>query len=148
MLVDPAYSDRTPSPPTFKSARHQELRPLHASRGGKPPVKPDTRCALLAAIAAAANVHLFADAVAPGDAVADVVHPVRREGPAAVEAVVSVVAAVASEAVEAVPGGHGAADEDALTVTLLAVEAAVVPLGALGQALLRAALWKRRKRRS
>ena len=82
---------------------------LNASRGGKPPVKPNTRSSSPAVLfvtvsvaAAAAAVHLFADAVAAdaADAVADVVHPVGRQGSPVVP--VAVVVPVA--------GGHGAAE--------------------------------------
>ena len=79
---------------------------LNASRGGKPPVKPNTAVLVVtvsvAAVSAAAVVHLFADAVAAdaADAVADVVHPVGRQG--------SPVVAVA--VVVAVARGHGAAE--------------------------------------
>ena len=78
---------------------------LNASRGGKPPVKPNTAVLVVtvsvAAVSAAA-VHLFADAVAAdaADAVADVVHPVGRQGSPVVP--VAVVVAVAR--------GHGAAE--------------------------------------
>ena len=121
---------------------------LNDSRGGKPPVKPNTRCScrsrhiLVGAAAAVTAVHLFADAVAAdaADAVAHVVHPVGREGPAAVEAAVVVAHAVVSVAV-----GQGAADHDAAAAALLVVESAV-PLGALGEALL-GALCKVRRRR-
>ena len=77
---------------------------LNASRGGKPPVKPNTAVLVVtvsvAAVSAAA-VHLFADAVAAdaADAVADVVHPVGRQGSPVVP--VAVVVPVAR--------GHGAA---------------------------------------
>ena len=83
---------------------------LNASRGGKPPVKPNTRdrsspavlvvTVAVAAVSAAA-VHLFADAVAAdaADGVADVVHPVGRQGSPVVP--VAVVVPVAR--------GHGAA---------------------------------------
>ena len=59
---------------------------LNASRGGKPPVKPNTAFLVVtvsvAAVSAAAVVHLFADAVAAdaADGVTDVVHPVGRQG--------------------------------------------------------------------
>ena len=77
---------------------------LNASRGGKPPVKPNTAVLVVTVVAAvsAAAVHLFADAVAAdaADAVADVVHPVGRQG--------SPVVAVA--VVVAVARGQGAAE--------------------------------------
>ena len=81
---------------------------LNASRGGKPPVKPNTAVLVVtvsfAAVTAAAVVHLFADAVAAdaADAVADVVHPVGRQGSPVVPVPVAVVVAVAR--------GHGAAE--------------------------------------
>ena len=85
---------------------------LNASRGGKPPVKPNTAvlvvtvsvAAVSAAVSAAAVVHLFADAVAAdaADGVADVVHSVGRQGSPVVAVAVAVVVPVAR--------GHGAAE--------------------------------------
>ena len=102
---------------------------LNASRGGKPPVKPNTAVLVVtvsvAAVSAAA-VHLFADAVAAdaADAVADVVHPVGRQGSPVVPVAVVVPVARGHGAAEGKIGlvkAHSEGSSSYLTVLIIAV---------------------------